>query len=49
MKSPYNTRPYALKARPGASRRRDLMMYTAIFAGPAAATVMAVAVAMASR
>ena len=49
MRNPWNTRPYAPKPRPDAEkRRRDLMLYTAIFAGPVAAAVLAGATAVAA-
>ena len=40
MKNPYNTRPYRVKPKPGADRRRTLMLYTAIISGPIATIVM---------
>ena len=49
MKSPWNTRPYAPKPRSGRQKRHDLVLYTALFAGPVAATVMAAAIAATLR
>ncbi len=45
MKSPYTTRPYRLRPKTGADRRRTVILYTAATAGPLAfmATIMAAA------
>ncbi len=47
MKKPYNTRPYAVRPKPGAeARRRAVMLYVAAVSGPIAAMVMAAAAAV---
>ena len=49
MKNPYNTRPYRVKPKPGADRRRTLMLYMAAISGPMAMMVMIAAAAMTWR
>ena len=49
MKSPYNTRPYRIRPKPGTDHRRRVMLYAAATAGPVAFMVTGMAAAMTSH
>ena len=49
MKTPYKIRPYRVMPKPGAERRRKLMLYVAVASGPIGAMVMMAAAAMTFR